>query len=61
MSKAKLRRSTGVSTNTTTKLNRDEEVTLSVFTKIYDILIVDIGDIIEYTDHTEKSSKQEEN
>lgn len=61
MSKAELRRATGISPNTMTKLNRDEEVTLSVLTKICDVLSVDIGDIIEYTGHTEQSTKQEEN
>jgi len=48
MSKAELRRATGISPNTMTKLNRDEEVTLSVLSKICDQLNVDIGDIIEY-------------
>lgn len=48
MSKAELRRATGVSPNTMTKLNRDEEVTLSVLSKICEILNADIGDIIEY-------------
>ena len=48
MSKAELRRATGISPNTMTKLNRDEEVTLSVLSKICEILNADIGDIIEY-------------
>ena len=48
MSKAELRRATGISPNTMTKLNRDEEVTLSVLSKICDQLNVDIGDIIDY-------------
>lgn len=48
MSKAELRRATGISPNTMTKLNRDEEVTLSVLSKICEILNSDIGDIIEY-------------
>lgn len=48
MSKAELRRATGISPNTMTKLNRDEEVTLSVLSKICGVLNTDIGDIIEY-------------
>lgn len=48
ISKADLRRMTGISPNTMTKLNRDEEVTLSVLSKICETLKTDIGDIIEY-------------
>ena len=48
MSKAELRRATGISPNTLTKLNRDEEVTLLVIGKICKVLNADIGDIVEY-------------
>ena len=48
MSKAELRKATGISPNTMTKLNRDEEVTLTVLCKICDTLAVDFGDIIEF-------------
>ena len=48
MSKAELRRATGISPNTLTKLNRDEEVTLLVLGKICKVLNADIGDIVEY-------------
>ena len=48
MSKAGLRRATGISPNTLTKLNRDEEVTLLVIGKICKVLNADIGDIVEY-------------
>lgn len=47
-SKAELRRLTGISPNTMTKLNRDEEVALSVLGKICEALNSDIGDIVEY-------------
>lgn len=57
MSKAELRRATGISPNTMTKLNRDEEVTLSVLSKICETLNSDIGDIIEYVG----TAKSEEN
>lgn len=48
MSKADLRRATGISPNTMTKLNQDKEVALSVLSKICDILEVDIGDVVEH-------------
>lgn len=48
MSKAELRRATGISPNTLTKLNRDEEVALLVLGKICKVLNSDIGDIVEY-------------
>ncbi len=48
MSKAELRRATGISPNTMTKLNRDKDVTLSVLSKICDTLGTDIGDIVEH-------------
>lgn len=53
MSKADLRRATGISPNTMTKLNRDEEVTLSVLSKICKTLDSDIGDIVEYISSSE--------
>lgn len=53
MSKADLRRATGISPNTMTKLNRDKEVTLSVLSKICKTLDSDIGDIVEYISSSE--------
>lgn len=50
MSKADLRKASGVAPNTMTKLRRDEEVTLTVLGKICSTLNVDYGDIIEYID-----------
>lgn len=47
MSKADLRRSAGIAPNTLTKLNRDEEVSMTVLIKICKVLGVDIGDIME--------------
>ena len=58
ISKVELRRMTGISPNTMTKLNRDEEVALSVLTKICDAINADIGDIIEYTGHTANVSQE---
>lgn len=48
MSKADLRKAAGIAPNTMTRLWRDEEVTLSVLSKICSTLNVDIGDIMEF-------------
>ena len=48
MSKADLRRATGIAPNTMTKLRRDEEVTLTVLNKICAALDVNIGDIMDF-------------
>ena len=50
ISKADLRKSSGIAPNTMTKIRRDEEVTLTVLGKICNVLEVDYGDIIEYVD-----------
>ena len=49
MSKADLRKATGIAPNTMTRLRRDEEVTLAVLNKICSTLDVNIGDIMEFT------------
>ena len=51
MSKADLRKQAGIAPNTLTKLNRDEEVSLSVLKKICNTLQVDIGDVVEFVNH----------
>lgn len=48
MSKADLRKAAGIAPNTMTRLRRDEEVTLTVLSKICSALNVDIGDIMEF-------------
>ena len=48
MSTADLRKAAGIAPNTMTRLRRDEEVTLSVLSKICSTLNVDIGDIMEF-------------
>lgn len=48
MSKADLRKATGIAPNTMTRLRRDEEVTLTVLNRICSTLEVDIGDIMEF-------------
>lgn len=48
MSKADLRKASGVSPNTMTKLRRDEPVMLSVLDKICKVLDANYGDIVDY-------------
>ena len=48
MSKSDLRKASGVSPNTMTKLRRDEPVMLSVLDKICKALDVNYGDIVDY-------------
>lgn len=48
MSKADLRKASGISPNTMTKLRRDEPVMLNVLDKICKTLQVNYGDIIDY-------------
>ena len=54
MSKAELRKDAGLAPNTLTRLNRDEEVTLSVLERICAVLQSDIGDIMEFTPEGEQ-------
>ena len=56
MSKADLRRATGIAPNTMTKLRRDEEVTLAVLGRICSVLDVNIGDIVDFIAEEEKLS-----
>ena len=57
MSKADLRKVSGVSPNTMTKLRRDEPVMLSVLDKICKTLDVNYGDIVDYIADEEGSDK----
>ena len=54
ISKADLRKASGIAPNTMTKLRRNEEVTLTVLGKICKVLEADYGDIIEYVDKGDK-------
>lgn len=60
MSKAELRRATGISPNTMTKMNQDEEVALSVLGKICNALNCNIGDVIEFVNVSEEDKIYEE-
>lgn len=55
MSKADLRRLADISSNTMTKLNRDENVALPILDRICETLDVDYGDIMEHVKETERS------
>ena len=57
MSKADLRKASGVSPNTMTKLRRDEPVMLSVLDKICKVLDVNYGDVVDYIADEEGSEK----
>ena len=58
MSKADLRKASGIAPNTMTRLRRDEEVSLPVLCKICEVLDADFGDIMEYvSDRPAKSGK----
>lgn len=48
MSKADLRRASGIAPNTMTKLRRDEEVSLTILSKICAALDTNIGDIVDF-------------
>ena len=48
MSKAELRKAVSIAPNTMTRLNRDEQVSLTVLNKICSVLDVNIGDIMEF-------------
>lgn len=53
MSKADLRKASGMSPNTMTKLSRDEPVMLNVLDKICNALNCNYGDIIDYVSEKE--------
>lgn len=48
ISKAELRKASGIAPNTMTKLRRNEEVSLTVLNKICAALDVNIGDIMDF-------------
>ena len=53
MSKADLRKKADIAPNTMTKLRRDEDVSLTILSKICKTLNVDFGDIVEYVPDAE--------
>ena len=53
MSSAELRKESGIAPNTLTRLEKDEEVSLTVLNRICSVLNADIGDIMEFLPETE--------
>ena len=53
MSKSNLRKKADIAPNTMTKLRRDEDVSLTILSKICKTLNVDFGDIVEYVPDAE--------
>lgn len=53
MSKLDLRKKAEIAPNTMTKLRRDEEVSLTILSKICKTLHADFGDIVEYVPDAE--------
>ncbi|MNI61299.1 helix-turn-helix protein [compost metagenome] len=53
MKRTDLRRMTGISPNTLTKLSNNEFVSMEVLVKICRVLACDIGDIVEMAKNTE--------
>ena len=54
MSKSDLRKKAEIAPNTMTKLRRDEEVSLTILSKICKTLNADFGDIVEYVPDAEQ-------
>ncbi len=57
MSKADLRRQADISSNTMTKLNRDEMVAMPILDRICETLDVDYGEIIEHVKEEQVSAQ----
>lgn len=57
MSKADLRKASGVSPNTMTKLRRDEPVMLNVLDKICNTLDCNYGEIMDYIPDAESNTQ----
>ena len=58
MSKADLRKAVSIAPNTMTRLNRDEQVSLTVLNKICSVLDVNIGDIMEFLPDNESDYQE---
>lgn len=59
MSKADLRKASGVSPNTMTKLRRDEPVMLKVLDKICNTLGCNYGDVMDYIPDGERGGNRD--
>ena len=57
MSKADLRKKAKIAPNTMTKMNKEEEVSMTVLSKICEVLGTDYGDIVEYIGEDSKNKE----
>ena len=55
MSKAEMRKAADIAPNTLTRMRKNEEVTLTVLSRICSVLDCDFGDIVEYINEEEKN------
>lgn len=55
MSQAEMRKAADIAPNTLTRMRKDEEVTLTVLSRICSVLDCDFGDIVEYIKDEEKN------
>ena len=61
ITKQKCREMCGISANTWTKINKNEEVSMTILNKICKALNVNYGDIIEYIPADDNSSENDNN
>ncbi len=55
MSQAEMRKAADIAPNTLTRMRKNEEVTLTVLSRICSVLDCDFGDIVEYINEEEKN------
>ena len=55
MSQAEMRKAADIAPNTLTRMRKNEEVTLTVLSRICSVLDCDFGDIVEYINEAEKN------
>ena len=55
MSQAEMRKAADIAPNTLTRMRKNEEVTLTVLSRICSVLDCDFGDIVEYINEKEKN------
>ena len=55
MSQAEMRKADDIAPNTLTRMRKNEEVTLTVLSRICSVLDCDFGDIVEYINEEEKN------
>lgn len=56
MNKTELRNATGISSATIAKMTNSEEVTMSVLTKICEVLNCNIGDVVDFVQDAQQQA-----